>query len=452
MLNKIILFTVLALIMMFPALVNRFPLVFSDSGAYIASSIDFIALKDRPMGYGVFVHIFSWRFTLWPVIFVQSLLVVVLIWDVISYILKGVDIRKQYFLLVLTSILLSLFSSVSWYSSQIMPDIFIGLGAVALLMLIVKSKEEINIQWFLVYFLILFFAAYVHLSHIIILVLSLVLLTLKFKDQIKNSFYKYKLLIILGLFSIAVLIMSLNNYSSHSIFKPSLSTNVFLCGRFAESGILEHYVKEEICLKDSNHFLCEINPLPKNTNDFLWSKDGMMKHFKFDFIEANKSLNPIVNDILSNPKYLFPFLWDCSKNSVIQMFQLNIGSGLFGYRENTGPYYAINDNFWSERNYFLNSNQSFNEINFSVFNFLNYFAILLAILIVSYLIFYNLLKKTEIQMLFFLLFVFIFNAIVTASLANVYDRLQARISWPLILFVIVILIRVLIDLRKSKLL
>ena len=57
---KTLLFRLLsAFILIIPAFYNGFPLVYSDTGAYISSGMELIFPIDRPITYGLFMRLCS---------------------------------------------------------------------------------------------------------------------------------------------------------------------------------------------------------------------------------------------------------------------------------------------------------------------------------------------------------------------------------------------------------
>jgi hypothetical protein len=73
-----------AFILLWPAIWNGYPLVFSDTGTYIASAFDQKVPFDRPIGYGDFIQFFSQGVSLWSVVYVQAFFAVYLLWQVVK--------------------------------------------------------------------------------------------------------------------------------------------------------------------------------------------------------------------------------------------------------------------------------------------------------------------------------------------------------------------------------
>src|SRR5437867_6633745 len=109
--------------LMWPSLWNGYPLVFSDTGAYISSAFTLKVPFDRPIGYGYFTRLFSGGLSLWLVIFTQAFLVSSLLWKLLGIFLTTYRFRIHF----LSVLFLSIFTVLPWFASQLMPDIFSGL-------------------------------------------------------------------------------------------------------------------------------------------------------------------------------------------------------------------------------------------------------------------------------------------------------------------------------------
>jgi hypothetical protein len=57
-----------ALLLSWPAFYNAYPLVFSDTGTYLAQAMERFLGWDRPVFYSFFLLPLHWSLTLWPVI------------------------------------------------------------------------------------------------------------------------------------------------------------------------------------------------------------------------------------------------------------------------------------------------------------------------------------------------------------------------------------------------
>lgn len=69
-----------AALLLWPALWNGYPLLFSDTGAFLAQSLVPLMIWDKPYVYGPFLHLFHWRMTLWLPAIAQAAMVSHLLW------------------------------------------------------------------------------------------------------------------------------------------------------------------------------------------------------------------------------------------------------------------------------------------------------------------------------------------------------------------------------------
>ncbi|MBK6891883.1 MAG: hypothetical protein IPH00_01780 [Flavobacteriales bacterium] len=104
------------------AFINQYPLVYADTGAYLANSYTLIPSDDRPIGYGLIIRAFSWQSTLWPVVIVHGM---VASWLIMLLVREVISEKKRHTAIHLTLLaFLLLCSSLPWYAAQLMADNF----------------------------------------------------------------------------------------------------------------------------------------------------------------------------------------------------------------------------------------------------------------------------------------------------------------------------------------
>ena len=69
-----------AAVLAWPAFVNGYPLVFSDTGGFLHQTLGPLMLWDKPYVYGPFLHLFHWRVSLWGPLAAQAAIVSHLLW------------------------------------------------------------------------------------------------------------------------------------------------------------------------------------------------------------------------------------------------------------------------------------------------------------------------------------------------------------------------------------
>ncbi|HYZ21812.1 MAG TPA: hypothetical protein VE690_06600, partial [Rhodopila sp.] len=144
-----------AAMLLWPAVWNGYPIVFTDTGTYLSQAIHRYAGWDRPVFYSVFMLALHWTRTVWPVIAAQALLaawILWLVWRVLA------PTRGPSGFLALIAFL-TVGTWLPWLVSELMPDLFTPLLVLALCLLAwtpdALSRTE---RWTLV-FLATFFIA-----------------------------------------------------------------------------------------------------------------------------------------------------------------------------------------------------------------------------------------------------------------------------------------------------
>ena len=122
------------LFLLAPALWNGFPLLFFDSGSYLARPFDGSLSPGRSMVYGLVLASGSFA-NFWPVVIVQAALSV---W-VIALVLRAHGFAGRPLLLVTLTAVLAAATSLPWLAGQLMPDLFSGLAVLALYLLLFRA-------------------------------------------------------------------------------------------------------------------------------------------------------------------------------------------------------------------------------------------------------------------------------------------------------------------------
>src|SRR6202158_2001281 len=160
---------VMLLVLLAPALWNGFPLIFADTGGYLARPFERTLALGRSAFYGTFIAA-GIPLDFWPNVLVQAVLTVWLI--VLTLRVHGCRARPG--LTLLPVIVLAVVTSLPWFATQLMPDIFLPLAGLGLHLLafrpaMLRPFEKIG--------LVALIAAAIA-SHMAILGVSLILVTL----------------------------------------------------------------------------------------------------------------------------------------------------------------------------------------------------------------------------------------------------------------------------------
>jgi len=126
----------MVLALLAPALWNGFPLIFADTGGYLLRPIDGTLDIGRSALYGAFLAA-GIRLEFWPNVLMQAALA---IWIIALTLRTHLDrVRRTTTLLVVLG--LAGLTSLPWTASQLMPDIFVPLAALALHLLALRPAR-----------------------------------------------------------------------------------------------------------------------------------------------------------------------------------------------------------------------------------------------------------------------------------------------------------------------
>ena len=102
-----------ALLLLFSAYINGFPIVYSDTSTYLASGFELEAPFDRPIMYGLLLRLSSLNgISLWFTIFSQGLIVSILIYKLLRTCVPKLKSINLIFISIIAFI--SLCTSASW--------------------------------------------------------------------------------------------------------------------------------------------------------------------------------------------------------------------------------------------------------------------------------------------------------------------------------------------------
>jgi hypothetical protein len=249
-----------AALLLWPALWNGYPLVFSDTGTYLSQAIEHYIGWDRPIFYSLFLLPLHMTLTTWPVIAVQALLVVYILHLVLRTLLPAASV---WWLLPLVGTL-TLTTSLPWFASQLTPDVFAGTLVLTLALLVIApltTRERVCLA------AIATFMVATHQSHVP-LAFALLLALLPFR-----RFERATLLWSITPLLLAVLALVAVNLVAFGRASPSPFGNVFLLTRVIYDGPGRDALRRD-CPASGWRLCAFADRLPPNADDFLWRADG----------------------------------------------------------------------------------------------------------------------------------------------------------------------------------
>jgi hypothetical protein len=251
-------------ILLAPALWNRFPLLQFDTGGYIARWHEGTLEESRSPVYGLFLNAFE-HVDFWPAVLVQTALTV---W-ILALVLRVQGFAAKPRLLLLTTVLLSLLTTLPWIAGVLITDIFAGLSVLALYLLVLRSAALARWERAALFLLIAFSAA----THSATLIVLLGLLAAGFLVALLDRRLMRISAIAAGLAALAAgaVMLVAANYAVAGRLAWTPGGSALLFGRMLQAGIVARYLDEHC--PDPRLSLCaHRDELPANADDFFWGE------------------------------------------------------------------------------------------------------------------------------------------------------------------------------------
>jgi hypothetical protein len=309
--NSYLLFLASCLISCFIAFLNKFPICYTDSGTYITTGFDHVFAPERPMIYGLFIRLFSLKYSLWLVIFAQGVVACYLLRKMLQILVK--DSWVDAGLLAMVTVL-ALFTSFSFNVSILIPDIFAAFTLLSAMVLLFHERLS-RVQTFVVSLIMVFSIG----THYSMLPTMFIVLFLVFLGK-RSAYRRRRLMLVTALYASAWVVVPTTHYLLAGKFRLGTGGHVLMMGRLLHAGILEDYLSA-FC--GDNHFkICAYKDnLPW---DFIW--DPASPVYKTGGWEANKTeYNMILRDIFTKPEYLSLFALKAGESTVKQFFTFKTG-------------------------------------------------------------------------------------------------------------------------------
>lgn len=258
-----------AALLIWPAVWNGYPLVFSDTGTYLSQAIEHYAGWDRPVFYSLFLFPLHMTLTTWPVIAAQAMLTA----HTLHLAHRTLCPSASPWWLPPLAGALTVTTSLPWFVAQLMPDVFTGVLVLALALLIfVPERLSPRERLWLVLFASFIIAT--HQSHVpLTLVLLLVLLPLR--RWLGGAEPLGFMGVARSAAPLALAVVALVSVNLAAFGRASLSPfgNVFLLARIIYDGPGMDVLRRD-CPAAGWRLCASIDRMPDNSDDFLWQPDG----------------------------------------------------------------------------------------------------------------------------------------------------------------------------------
>jgi hypothetical protein len=424
-----------SIILMYPALINGYPLVCADSGTYIKSGFLNQVPYDRPIMYGLLIRFLSLGSGLMVFIIAQSFIVSVCIYAGCKHLVT--DDRQVLRTYWIAMIVLGGCTGLPWFATWIMPDICSGLSALLLLILLCSPNSFRQHTWltFLYYLLTL-----THLSNFFIHALfagaALVVAVIGWlmKKEIVSLKRAMMLTILMGLNFVWVLGI---NYGFERKVFVSQGGTMFFSAKLCDDGLLKKYLDQH-CAEEQFR-ICEFkDSMPDDLAIFLWSPNSVLMKTGW-WPGQDKELATINRNILTDRVLLKEYLSKGVAGTMRQLNSIECGQDFLRFGDTaTAPYRALKRVLPDDTERYQNSKQNTGTLTFPfhALNTLQYIIVYGSYVLVLILLFTGIRMESKIRLLAAALLLLL-NAVICAFLSVVEHRYQGRIVWILVLVLII---------------
>jgi hypothetical protein len=416
------------------AILNGFPILYSDTGTYLAIGSKFVLTYDRPITYGLLIAPFYYLAGLWLVVIFQALLTA---W-IVALAIRSVIGRTDLAVTLLCSAVLAAFSSLPWFAGQIMPDLFTGLLPLLIFLLVfdgLLAKWERHALA-----AILMVATALHLSHVPFAVGLLIVSSLiarAYSLSLRGAFRAAAAIFI------AISGLCSANFVLDGKFQPSLMTSTFSLARLLDAGLAQP-ILTSVCA-ERKMGLCAAQPLIAAPGAmlpgqaYLWdirSPRRSLEHSDWHAIRAEEAM-VVRRTIIDRPGDVIAMAvsgWGR------QMVTAKTADGLWPCRE-CAP--LIERYFPSEVSAWRASLQQKDKLRAYAVMPVRLVALIAAILSPIFVIVAGYRRDTALMGLALtILAAVIGNAAICGIFSGVYDRYQSRVLWLLPLLMVLAIGRI----------
>jgi hypothetical protein len=412
------------LILLAPAIWNRFPLLQYDTGGYLARWYEGDLVLSRSPVFGLFLNVLTWP-DFWPAVVVEAALTV---W-VLTLLLRCLKFGERPLLLVGITAALALLTTLPWLTSVLLTDIFAGLAVLAAHLLIFADSELRRWERSGLVLLVAFSAATHNATLAIVLALlgTAALARWLFGVGSAAGILRGFIAIALG----AVLVVGSNYLVARQLtWTPGGLALSF--GRMLQDGIVDRYLGDHC--PDRHLRLCTYRSvLPPTADEFFWSGEGSL----FDYLGGFDGLGAEMDEIVVGSLRDYPLLQmqTAFVAGVRQLFRIATGAGVVNTIWHT--YWAIDTFAPSAHHGMWAARQQHDGINFAAINRIDVpvgYASMLVLLVTLVLGWRNAAFADLGLLAASTTTVLLANALVCGVLSNPHDRYGARLIWlgPLI--------------------
>jgi len=399
------------------ALWNGFPLVFYDTGGYLAEGLQGVFLAERSPVYSLLLRATGAAYSLWPVVILQAGLTAWLLAETARIEVPGLPLKG----LIGIGLVLMLMTGIGWYTGQVEPDCMTALVVLGAYLLLFRTGL-LGRPRILFIALVTGLAVACHPSHLGLMG-GLVLIAIALR--VARRSLALKILPASGALLFALALIFASNYVLTRQVFLTRSGSVFVFARLMQDGIVKRLL-DETC-PQSGYRLCAYKHRLKTRADaWLWAPDSLFKArggFHGDHTEENR--------IIADSIRRYPFLQvrAAVRDSARQFFAFKTGDGIESQE------WVLRPDFEKmapgQLPGYLAARQQQGRLRFAALNMIHVTMGMLSLLGLLMLLQRALIRKdwSEAALPGLVLTALIGNAVICGTFSNPHDRYQSRIIW-----------------------
>lgn len=406
-----------------PALWNGYALIFYDTAGYAETVLMQRLVPGRSLFYGLFLWLSSlgwWSF--WSTVVVQA---AITLW-LLHLLLRCLRLPSGACALLLAVVAITGLTGIAWYTSQLMPDIFIPQVVLALWLLgfywsRLRGLERTGLM------LISLTGVLAHMS-CLALAMGLTVITMLARLLPRRWDLEVRWLPSLGIVLLALLIMPLSHFAltGKAGFTPGGSS--FLFGRLVQDGVIKRYLAEH-CPGEGGRLCALQDRLPTTADDFLWTGQSPFQDLG-GFQEAGPELARLT--MAAMRAYPGMTLWTTIRSTVQQLVTVATGDALEEAHYDARAFFITFTPHIAGP--FREARQQQDGLSQSLFDRLNLIHVPVALAAVCGLlplaIWSARRRRYDLAALaLFVLVALVGNAFICGALSNPHDRYQSRMVW-----------------------
>lgn len=431
---RLLAIVLLTLLFLAVAAWNRFPLVFYDTGAYMAEGLGGAFFAERSPVYSLFLPFTGAFLSLWWVAAAQALMTAFLTVELA----RAEAPRLGLVGLLLIGVVLTAATGIGWYTGQIEPDCFTPLVVLGSYLLLFRSQAMTRWQrWTIIAITALAVAS--HPSHLGLIGGLLICAAVAWGVHGRlPGLLKPRLWPCLAALLLSLGLVAAANYAFTRTVFVSRAGSVFLVARLMQDGIVQRLMADTCPPPGSSekppYTVCAYGAkLPRNANAWLWGEHSSF-HALGGFQRRDGEYDRILRDSLA--RYPLMHLKAAIIDSAQQFLEFRTGDGIESQRAILVP--GFTHILPRQLPAYLAARQQTQIIRFREINLLHVPVAVLALLALLLLLqrAAALARWGEAVLPATVLLALLGNAIICGTFSNPHDRYQSRLMWLPVLVVL----------------